>query len=37
MKYSFEDIPNKYYQRILRINSEYPMNFCLKGKLNQMI
>ena len=30
MKYSFEDIPNKYYQRILRVNSDYPMNFLFK-------
>ena len=30
MKYSFEDIPNKYYKRILRVNSDYPMNFLFK-------
>lgn len=30
MKFSFENIPNKYYQRVLRVNSEYPMNFLFK-------
>ena len=30
MTYNIENIPNKYYQRILRVNAEYPMNFLFK-------